>query len=241
MKLPAEVSEQLGHYVYIYIDPYTNETFYVGKGVGSRVFAHLSETGESGKTAKIEEIRARGKEPRIEILRYGLSENEAALVEASVIDFIGTDQLSNKVRGYHSRSYGRVSLNELLTTFTAQPVEVTHKVILITINRRYRSNMSPIELLESTRGIWKIGPRREQAKYAFAVYRGIVREVYRINQWYPAGTLKYETRDSVGFDGSGRWEFAGEIAQDIRDIYVGKSVRNDLGKSNQNPIRYKNF
>jgi hypothetical protein len=96
--------------------------------------------------------------------------------------------------------------------------------------------MSPLELYEATRGIWVIGSRRDKAQYAMAVYQGIVREVYRIDQWFPAGTLTYATRDASEFKGSGRWEFAGEVADDIRDEYVGHSV----GKGGQNPIRYEN-
>jgi hypothetical protein len=241
MEFPPEVTEQLGHYVYLYIDPDTDVPFYIGKGVGNRVFAHLGETAESEKVAKIQELRDQGKMPKIELLRYGMSESEAALVEASVIDFIGTGMLTNKVRGYHSRSYGRISAEEILTTFTAQPVEITHKVLLITINRLYRSGMSSQELYEATRGIWKVGRRRARADYAFAVYRGIVREVYQIDQWHPAGTLAYETRDDSDFRGSGRWEFGGEIALDIREIYVANSIRDYLGTSNQNPIRYVNI
>ena len=69
-----------------------------------------------------------------------------------------------------------------------------------------------------------------------AVYQGIVREVYRIDQWHPAGTLEYRTRDSSDFRDSGRWEFSGEVAREIREEYAGFSV----GKGGQNPIRYVN-
>ena len=120
----------------------------------------------------------------------------------------------------------------------AEPAEITHNAILITINKIYRSYMAAEELYEATRGIWKIGPRREYAELAIAVYQGIAREVYRIRRWWPAGTLEYKTRDSTGFKSSGRWEFEGEVARDVRDQYVDKSVRKDLGKRNQNPIRY---
>lgn len=241
MEFPPEVTEQLGHYVYIYLDPDTDVPFYIGKGVGNRIFAHLGESAESEKGTKIQELHDQGKTPKIELLRYGMSESEAALIEASVIDFIGTENLTNEVRGYHSRSYGRISAEEILTTFTAQPVKITHKVMLITINRLYRSDMSSQELYEATRGIWKAGRRRARADYAFAVYRGIVREVYRIDRWHLAGTLTYGTRDDSDFEGSGRWEFEGAVAQDIREIYVGNSIRDYLGKSNQNPIRYVNI
>lgn len=38
---PPEVAEKLKTYVYRLIDPRNGETFYVGKGVGNRVFAHV--------------------------------------------------------------------------------------------------------------------------------------------------------------------------------------------------------
>lgn len=132
-------------------------------------------------------------------------------------------------------------MNELVTILSAEPVEIRHKVILITINRLYRGDMTSLELYEATRGIWVIGKRRERAEYAFAVYRGIVRQVYRIDDWYPADTLPYETRDLTDRNKSGRWEFKGTVADDVRDDYVGKSVRSYLGKSSQNPIRYVNI
>jgi len=119
---------------------------------------------------------------------------------------------------------------------SAKPLRVRHKAILITINKLYRSDMTPEELYEATRGIWVVGTRRERAEYGMAVYQGIVREVYRIQKWHPAGTMTYRTRDSKGFKSSGRWEFEGTVATDIRDEYIGNSV----GMGGQNPIRYKN-
>ena len=117
-----------------------------------------------------------------------------------------------------------------------EPVVVRHRAILITISRLYRSEMIARELYEATRGIWVVGRRRRNADYAMAVYQGIVREFYRIEEWHPAGTLEYKTRDASNFWGSGRWEFEGTVAEDIRDEYVGYSV----GRSRQNPIRYVN-
>ena len=115
-------------------------------------------------------------------------------------------------------------------------VEVRHKAILFTINKLFHIGMSPQELLEATQGFWVVGPRKDQAEYAMAVYQGIVLEVYRILCWYPAGTIKFKTRDSSEYKNSARWEFAGRIAYNIRDQYVGSSV----GKGGQNPVRYLN-
>lgn len=236
MYITPEITNLLKYYVYIYTDPRSGNPFYIGKGKGGRVFSHLNENQETEKTRIIEEIRQSGQEPCIDILRYGMTELEAKLVEASAIDLIGLSKLTNKIAGYDSRSFGRIGSSVLISMLSAKSVEVTHKAILITINKQYRSDMTSSELYESTRGIWKVGERREGAEYAMAVYQGIVREVYSINVWYPAGTLEYKTRDSTSFQDSGRWEFDGEVAVSIRNKYLG----NNVGMSGQNPIRYMN-
>jgi uncharacterized protein len=160
------------------------------------------------------------------------------LVEAAAIDLIGKSRLTNQVAGYHKSSFGRITSQRVISLLTAKRINVKHKAILITINKLYRSDMTKEELYETTRGIWVVGEtRRNKAQYAFALYQGIVLEVYRIKQWYPAGTLKYRTRDTSHFKDSGRWEFLGSIATDIRDEYIGFSV----GKAGQNPIRYANI
>lgn len=235
---PPEVAAVLGSYVYVYIDPRNNAPFYIGKGVGNRAFAHLEEASETEKVQKIRELRDAGLEPRIDILRYGLSDTEAALVEASAIDLIGKTQLTNKISGLHSRSFGRIHSKEIIAMLTAKPVEVVHKALLITINRLFRSDMSSEELYEATRGVWKIGPKRDEVEFAFAVYQGVVREVYQVEAWFPAGTLPYFTRDASTVNVSGRWEFKGRVApESIRNMYIGFSV----GPSGQNPIRYANI
>ena len=236
MKISDKIAAIIKSYVYVYIDPRNGEPFYIGKGKENRLFSHLYDLSDTEKAPKIAEIRDSGYEPQIDILRYGLTDSEATLVEAAAIDLIGKQKLTNRVAGYHDHSFGRITSQEVITMLEAKPVEVTHKAILITINKLYRSNMTSLELYEATRGIWVIGPRRNKAEYAMAVYQGIVREVYRIDQWYPSGTLEYQTRDSSDFGNRGRWEFSGRIADGIRDEYVGFSV----GKGGQNPIRYMN-
>lgn len=236
IKVNQDIANILKSYVYIYIDPRNNRPFYIGKGNDNRLFAHLDDNSESENVRKINEIRECGLEPVIDILRYGLSDAEASLVESAAIDLIGKLHLTNKVSGYHSTSSGRINSREIITMLNAKEVEVVHKSLLITINKLFRSDMSSEELLEATRGVWKLGPKREGAQYALSVYQGIVREVYKIKKWYPAGTLSYETRNKKDINIDGRWEFDGDLAsQDVRDYYIGSFV----GLSGQNPIRYR--
>lgn len=236
-KLTPEVANVLNSYVYVYIDPRNGEIFYIGKGKNDRLFSHLRDTSETKKTARITDIRNSGKEPQIDLLRYGLSDSEAELVEASAIDLIGKSQLTNKMSGHHKGSFPRISSKELILMLNAKETEIHHKAILITINRLYRSDMNPQELYEATRGTWRIGNRRNQADVVMAVYQGIVREVYKIEKWHPAGTIEYQTRNSLELQTEKRWEFEGEKSEEnIRSQYVGFKV----GKSGQNPIRYIN-
>ena len=238
MKIADDVASQLGSYVYVYSDPRDGKPFYIGKGIGNRVFNHLEEMGSSNKVQKINEILVAGFEPKIDLLRYGLSDSQATLVEACVIDLIGKDNLTNIQGGHETVGFARISSDDAITMLTAKPVEVTHSAMLITINKRYKSEMSAEDLYHSTRGIWVVGKNRDKVDYAMAIYQGIVREVYLVDSWHEAGTTQYDDRDTSTFKGSGRWEFVGSVAsEEIRSIYVGMSV----GKGGQNPIRYVNI
>jgi uncharacterized protein len=241
-RIPSKVVEKLQHYVYLYVDPADNSIFYIGKGVGQRALSHLSDDAESQKVKKIEEIRKRGERPRIEILIYGLESKDQALqIESAAIDALGKKTLTNQVRGWKSRDSGRQSLEDLIVRYGSKPVRITEPVILIRVNQLYQDNMGKDALYEITRGVWRIGKRRDKAKHALAVYKGIVREVYRIDQWHPAGTTTYNTRAKEEVQVCGRWEFTGGVAESkIRDKYVGRSVENYLAANSQNPIKYVN-
>ena len=111
--------------------------------------------------------------------------------------------------------------------------------MLIRINRLYRHNMTPQELYEATRGVWKLGARSEKAQYAFAVFEGVVREVYEIESWHVAATTSYVTRDASQLQADGRREFVGHVAA-IRDAYVGRSVASEFPRGLQSPVVYVN-
>jgi uncharacterized protein len=238
---PPEVIEHIGSYVYLYVDPRDGVIFYVGKGNGNRAFSHLNDGSESVKVGKIAEIRAAGFEPRIEILRHGLSDDEAAIVEASVIDTLGIGSLTNVVRGYDAKGCGRELASDVLVNLAAPPAGCVDPLLLFTLNRLYlQSRMSDAALYEATRGKWQVGRRREAAKYACAVYQGVIRETYEILRWQLAGTDPYSTRHDIEYDRKDRWEFVGQLAPDeVRARYNRHSVRGILGRT-QKPFKYVN-
>ena len=239
-EFPKSMNDKLRHYVYLYIDPRDNKIFYVGKGNGNRAFAHMHEESEKEKVKRIKDIRAEGVEPRIEILVHGLENDETAKkIEASVIDLIGIRNLTNIQRGYESRVYGRMLLEQIIATYEIESVEIEEPVLLININRSFRFGMPQVELYDATRSAWVIGDRKASARYAFAVYQGIVQEIYEIKGWYPNNsTLNTRKQEETDINEE-RWEFVGRIAEDpMRKKYLYKDVSRYVGT--QNPIRYVN-
>ena len=236
-RFPSELYRLLKSYVYLYSDPKNGRPFYVGKGKGNRAFAHLKDTSEKEKALRIKAIRDRGRQPQIDLLCYGLPNTTASLVEAAAIALLGRPPLVNLVGGEFTMGFGRVSVRELILTKSARPVRVKEDAILIRINQLYRSNMDARELYDATRGVWKLGLRRYKAKYAMAVYQGIVREVYEIARWVPAGYSEYTTRKPEEVKKRGKWEFEGEVDRKLSKHYVGKSVRKYL-KGNRAPVRF---
>ena len=77
------------YYVYVYIDPRNLEEFYYGKGKGSRKNAHLSDESDSEKAIRIKAIHKAGLTPIIKVISTNLTENEAFLIEKTLIWKLG--------------------------------------------------------------------------------------------------------------------------------------------------------
>ncbi len=251
MKIPPHLrslkpgmAEKLGYYVYLYVDPRDGKVFYIGKGKGERCLDHLFEDDDHPKVKRIREILDAGLEPKIEILAHGIATSEEAyVVEAAAIDLIGLKELTNKVTGHNSLLYGRKSLKELEVFYCPMNADIPDPVVLIRINELYRNGMSAQELYDATRGVWILSLERARgAKYAFAVFEGIVKEVYEPELWQDAQVDSYETRkDLTPEDGKGRIEFIGKLAPEaIRSKYIDKSVANSFVFGSQNPCKYIN-
>lgn len=242
LQFDARESELLGYYVYVYTDPRSEEPFYVGKGKGNRAFSHLNDGSESAKVARIREIRDAGMEPRIEVLGFGLDERTAFKVEAAAIDLIGFDKLTNAQVGHHARRFGRKSIDSIHAELAAEPVgEFLDDVILIKLNVTFdgATRGAAIALYDATRGTWRLSAHQaRRAKYALAVFAGVVREVYEIAEWLPAGSTAYvDPNRYVRVEG--RWEFVGRVADDpVRTRYRWRSVAHLYKPGAANPIMY---
>jgi hypothetical protein len=228
------VIEKLAYYVYFLVDPRTNSVFYVGKGRGNRVWDHLEcavDTNEtSQKLEMIREILTSGFEVKHYILRHGLTEKVAFDIEAALIDFVGMDNLLNLQAGHYSDDFGLKTASEIISLYEAQPLSTEVPVVLININRRYKRDMTCQDLYNATRQSWVVGQRRERAKYAVAIYRGITREVYKIEKWF-----------SIQVNRKTRWGFNGSLAEeDVRAVLCHKSVSSLFLKGAANPIKYLN-
>ena len=70
-----------------------------------------------------------------------------------------------------------------------------------------------------------------EAKLAYATFNGIVKDVYTIHSWVPAGTQAYFTRPDIKSSErikKFRWEFVGTRApEEIRERYVGKIIERE--------------
>jgi uncharacterized protein len=76
-------------YVYVYIDPRNYEEFYYGKGKGSRKDEHLKDTSDTAKTRRIADIKREGLSPIIRVIARELTENEALLIEKTLLWKLG--------------------------------------------------------------------------------------------------------------------------------------------------------
>lgn len=251
------IIEKIGYYIYCLVDPRNNNIFYIGKGLGNRVFQHakgalVSNINENDKISLINDIHKNGLTPLYYILRHNIQNEQQALeYEALAIDLLSIvksnqQPLTNIQGGIYSSEKGLMTLSEFKRLYDPQELKTDLPIVLITINKNYRKLKQQIksgeinesqleqEIYERTRGYWKTGLRRETAKYAVAVYRGWTLAAYEISYWVEAPIER-----------QGRWGFVGKILSKDSPIYqelVDKLTysSNDAYKAPQNPITYRN-
>ena len=71
------------------------------------------------------------------------------------------------------------------------------------------------------------------------ILNGVVRAVYAIDAWHPAGSTEYTTRERTELARPGRWEFVGHPAEaQLQERYVGGSVTAYFPQGLQSPVVY---
>ena len=220
-------------YVYVYCEIDENNRrvpIYIGKGKSDRCLSHLENLNNKSrnKDRKIAEL-SKSKKLGIDILAYGIDDKTALAIEAACIDLMGIDNLANEIKG-QGPNVKRVPLGELSSLIMEKTIQVApeHSGCAILINRDYRPTFGDLEVFEYTRGIWskKMVTIAGDSKFAYATYRGVVKGVYEIHSWVPAGTQEYFSRklDPERLK-TARWEFIGRKAKDsIWKKYIGKLI-----------------
>ena len=239
--------QELKYYVYMLLDPIDNRPFYVGKGNDNRVFNHLdcALTDLDATTAKYDKIREiiqNGNNVKHVIVRHGLTEAESFQIEASLIDsltYCGI-MLSNLVSGHNSIEKGLMTSEEVKRLYNAQPLNsIGEDCIIININRKYQRGKGRQSIYEATKETWTIKKSRlNQLKYVLSEYRGLIVEVFEVDEWYekergylPTSKKYGQTKIGYGFNGH-------QASDEIRNLYLNKSIAHTKKRGAASAIRY---
>ena len=221
------VIEGLKCYVYVLVDPRNNCIFYVGKGSGNRVYQHAEdavvEDRRSLMLSTIREVKELGLDVKYYIIRHNLSEQEAYLVESSIIDlltypaFNKGNILTNIVSGHHQWNEGIKTDEEINILYDCPKIEPIpgDRLLLVSLNKSYQQSKATgvyrrANDYESVRKYWKLSrDKADKVKYILGIYKGIVRIVIDV---------KGNSLCSVADDGTvfkkPRFAFVGDIVPD---------------------------
>lgn len=137
---------------------------------------------------------------------------------------------------------------EVIRLYNAQQLDqIGDDCVLININRTYRRGNGANPIYQATKETWfKIGNMLER-KYVLSEYRGLIVEVFEVENWYEKQRPKNKT---IGKDDRGKkiqiqidaigYGFDGKPApNEIRNIYINKSIAHKKLRGQRNPVRLK--
>ena len=239
--------QALKTYVYLLVDREASIIFYVGKGKGNRVYNHvdcaLENEIESLKYDRIRSIKANNGHIDHYIVRHGLDDSSAFLLESTLLDIFSSGlqklnisaELTNIQSGHYSGQFGLMPTKSIKMLYAAEELkELKHSAVLININYQYSPGKNDNELYEATRKSWLMAEwRTKSVKFVLAEYRGLIIEVYEVEKW------EVNRTETINGKKRTRWEFIGKPADKIvRDQYYMKSVAHLKKKGARNPLKY---
>lgn len=234
MSFSQRTIDALGHYVYRLVDPRNGTTFYVGKGVGQRVFNHVEElknTPEraSDKLAVLKELASSNLDPEYIIHRHGMDADTAFEVEAALIDCY--PNLTNEQGGHHNTGRGAKTIRDIKRLYELPEMPLPSDPVLV-INVNHIQNRTDRKAIYSqVKGHWVVSVKNaSKMKYVIAAYRGMAIGVFTVDKWYASP----DHPRRFCFDGQ-------EAPEDIWALYVGdfgKRIVHEALKNGQNPIKY---
>lgn len=225
--------KSIGYYVYGLVDPRTDKPFYIGKGIGNRVFNHekcaLNEDNKSLKYDQIRDIQKSGLEVKKIIFAHALVEDSAFAIESFLISFYN-DELTNAVKGHHEKERSIKTVEEIENMYNCSETQLIDGDKFIALNCNRSCNCNDEILYENVKGLWVVNPKRaNEANYVVIICNGIVKAMYKAT-W---------GEKIIDDKGKTKWAF-----------YKDKEIKNhpylntDISKYitfRQNPVRYYNI
>ena len=255
-QFPPIVLDHLGWYVYRLVDPRNDQTFYVGKGQGNRIFDHtnglLTKKDDDILSLKLDTIKAiqdSGEQVQYLVHRHGIEDQKTAfMVEAVLID--AYPELANIVGGHGSSQLGCRSVAEICELYAIEEAIFKHDAILIDISRTFNRRRPTRErLYEAVRLMWVLKKEHAEKHELVLPHRGgVILGVFRPMQWMPATMENLEHFSShkemiERHRLSGKPERLGFVGHEETDpeivrLYERKRVPDQYRSAPQQPCRY---
>lgn len=183
--------EKLGHYIYALIDPRDRKMFYVGKGVGDRVFSHFKESEDchklkkiaSSKVIRILDIWNNNEDVEWTIICHSVDKSRIFEIESAVYNAVSVSQngsLLNSIDTPHSSLLNKDDVKAL----AAKPINPEHAYKMVFVFPIQNALEKGDSEYEATRRAWYV--KKEYQKlpaFAVGVSQGISIGSFQIQSW----------------------------------------------------------